>query len=62
MSFPKVTRRQTLKSQSGRLAAQFFKRLVGSGRLMDRTLTKHQKNAKTVEAPSALAKFFTPIQ
>lgn len=61
MSFPKVTTKQYLKCKGGRLGSQFLKRL-DRGLLIDRTQTKRPKDVKTVKAPNALTKFFTPIK
>lgn len=61
MSFPKRTPTQYLKCKGGRLGSQFLKRL-DRGLLIDRTRTTNPKNVKTVTAPNALTKFFTPIK
>ncbi len=61
MSFPKITTKQYLKCRSNRLGSQFTKRLATQGTMIDRNKTKRSKNVTTVKAPSALAKFFTPL-
>jgi hypothetical protein len=60
MSFPKVTPKQYRKCRSNRLANQFAKRME-KGLLIDRNQTVRPKDFKTAPAPSALAKFFTPL-
>lgn len=59
MSFPHP--RQRLTTKSSRVAADFLKRL-DKGLMIDRTQTTRPKHVKTVTAPNALARFFTPIK
>lgn len=57
---PMITRRQHRHSSGKRLGIEFLKR-AARGLVMDRKGSLDSKNAKKVQAPSSLAKFFTPL-